>query len=176
MPRAPAPDEDDELDDLPDTHPTQPVHDAEQALLGALLLEPHRLLELTAIKPDSFSQPAHGALFAAIRTLPAPGPGQHTKDTSWLNAVLAAVREDTRGLTASYLHTLVRVCPWPRHASAYARMVEARTETSEYQKLRSRFSPLHTSGGDRTPLPGHLRDSTRPRRPSPPGWKRSGVR
>ncbi|MFI5681980.1 DnaB-like helicase N-terminal domain-containing protein [Streptomyces cellulosae] len=113
MPRTPTPDEDDDLDDLPDTHPTQPVYDAEQALLGALLLEPHRLLELTAIEPDSFSQPAHGALFAASRTLPAPDPGQHTKSTSWLNAVLAveAVREDARGLTASYLHTLVRVCP-----------------------------------------------------------------
>jgi replicative DNA helicase len=39
--------------------------------------------------------------------------------------VLAAGREQARGLTASYLHTLIQVCPWPSHAPAYARMVEA---------------------------------------------------
>ncbi|WSQ12888.1 replicative DNA helicase [Streptomyces sp. NBC_01231] len=125
MPRTPAPDEDDDLDNLPDTHPPQPVYYAEQALLGALLLEPHRLTDITGLEPGCFSQPAHGALFAAIRTLAAPDPGQHTKDTSWLNAVLAAARENARGLTASYLHTLVQVCPWPRHASEYAQMIEA---------------------------------------------------
>lgn len=124
MPRTPAPDEDDDLDDLPDTHPPQPVYYAEQSLLGALLLEPHRLADVTGIEPGSFSNYAHGALFAAIRDLPAPDPVQHAKDTTWLNAVLAAAREHARGLTASYLHTLIQVCPWPGHASAYARMIE----------------------------------------------------
>ncbi|MFI6808136.1 DnaB-like helicase N-terminal domain-containing protein [Streptomyces luteogriseus] len=126
MPRTPAPDEpEDDLDDLPDTHTPQPVYYAEQALLGALLLEPHRLTDIAGIEPDSFSNYAHGALFAAIRALPAPDPVQHAKDINWLNAVLAAAREHARGLTASYLHTLIQVCPWPKHASAYARMIEA---------------------------------------------------
>ncbi|MFJ3620637.1 DnaB-like helicase N-terminal domain-containing protein [Streptomyces iakyrus] len=124
MPRTPSPDEDDNLDDLPDTHPPEPVYYAEQALLGALLLEPHRLADVTGIEPGSFSNYARGALFAAIRALPAPDPVQHAKDTTWLNAVLATAREHARGLTASYLHTLIQVCPWPRHASAYARMIE----------------------------------------------------
>ncbi|GGZ79473.1 DnaB-like helicase N-terminal domain-containing protein [Streptomyces bluensis] len=125
MPRTPAPDEpEDDLDDLPDTHPPQPVYYAEQALLGALLLEPHRLTDIAGIEPDSFSNYAHGALFAAMRALPAPDPDQHAQDTSWLDAVLTAAREHARGLTASYLHTLIQVCPWPRHASAYARMIE----------------------------------------------------
>ncbi|CAM5569704.1 DnaB-like helicase N-terminal domain-containing protein [Streptomyces aurantiogriseus] len=124
MPRTPNPDEDEDLDDLPDTHPPQLVYYAEQALLGALLLEPHRLDDVVGVEPDSFSNYAHGALFAAIRDLPAPDPVQHAQDTSWLNAVLAAAREQARGLTASYLHTLIQVCPWPRHASAYARMIE----------------------------------------------------
>ncbi|MFF3332749.1 DnaB-like helicase N-terminal domain-containing protein [Streptomyces sp. NPDC002888] len=124
MPRTPAPDEDDNLDDLPDTHTPQPVYYAEQALLGALLLEPHRLTNIAGIEPDSFSNYAHGALFAAIRDLPTPDPAQHTRDTSWLNAVLAAAHQQARGLTASYLHALIQVCPWPRHASAYARMIE----------------------------------------------------
>ncbi|MFC9545835.1 DnaB-like helicase N-terminal domain-containing protein [Streptomyces sp. NPDC056956] len=117
-----APDEDDGLDTPP---PPQPVHYAEQALLGALLLEPHRLADITGVGPDSFSHHAHGALFAAIRSLPAPDPGRHAKDAGWLSAVLTTAREQARGLTASYLHSLVQICPWPKHASAYARMVEA---------------------------------------------------
>lgn len=116
-----APDKDEGLDTLPEP---RPVYYAEQALLGALLLEPHRLPDITGVEPDSFAQHAHGALFAAIRSLPTPDPGRHAKDASWLTAVLTTARKHTRGLTASYLHTLVQVCPWPKHAPAYARMVE----------------------------------------------------
>ncbi|MFF9040551.1 DnaB-like helicase N-terminal domain-containing protein [Streptomyces sp. NPDC014892] len=115
----------DDLDDLLDTYPPQPVYYAEQALLGALLLEPHRLHEVDGIKPESFSNYAHGALFGAIHALPVPAPAQHAQDTNWLNAVLAAAREDARALTAAYLHTLIQACPQPRHAPAYARMIEA---------------------------------------------------
>ncbi|MGC5244237.1 MULTISPECIES: DnaB-like helicase N-terminal domain-containing protein [Streptomyces] len=121
MPHSPEPDE----DDLPDTHPPQPVRYAEQALLGALLLNPHRHGDVTGITADSFSTAAHAALFAAISTLPPPDPAEHAKNTNWLDQVLAAGREQARGLTASYLHTLIQICPWPRHAPAYARMVEA---------------------------------------------------
>src|SRR5690606_21829023 len=63
--------------------------------------------------------------YAAISTLPPPDPAEHAKNTKWLDHVLATGREQARGLTASYLHTLVQVCPWPSHAPAYARMVEA---------------------------------------------------
>ncbi|WP_306790955.1 DnaB-like helicase N-terminal domain-containing protein, partial [Streptomyces sp. JV178] len=98
MPRTLAPDEPgDDFDDLPDTHSPQPVHYAEQALLGALLLEPHRLTEAAGIEPDSFSNYAYGALFAAILALPAPDPVQHARDTSWLNAALPAAPQHARG-------------------------------------------------------------------------------
>ncbi|MFB6946896.1 MULTISPECIES: DnaB-like helicase N-terminal domain-containing protein [unclassified Streptomyces] len=121
MPRTPDPLEDD-LDAIP---LPQPVFHVEQALLGALLLEPQRLDSLPGIAADSFSTAAHAALFAAIRSLPTPDPVEHAKNTKWLNQVLAAAREQARGLSASYLHSLIQVCPWPRHAPAYARMVEA---------------------------------------------------
>ncbi|MFE7960382.1 DnaB-like helicase N-terminal domain-containing protein [Streptomyces sp. NPDC057413] len=124
MPHYPTTEESDDHEDVSDTHPPQPAYFAEQALLGALLLEPQRLADVTGIDASSFSEYAHGVLFAAIRGRPAPDPVQHTLDTSWLNAVLAAAREHARGLTASYLHTLIQVCPWPRHASTYARMIE----------------------------------------------------
>ncbi|MFF4822678.1 DnaB-like helicase N-terminal domain-containing protein [Streptomyces sp. NPDC001212] len=121
MPRTRDPDE----DNLDTTPPPQPVFYAEQALLGALLLEPWRLDDVAGIGPEAFSSAAHAAVFAAIRSLPAPDPAQHARNTRWLEAVLTAAREQARGLTASHLHTLIQVCPWPRHAPAYARMIEA---------------------------------------------------
>ncbi|MEU3299696.1 DnaB-like helicase N-terminal domain-containing protein [Streptomyces sp. NPDC006678] len=121
MPHIPEPDEDD-LDAIPPPHP---VFHVEQALLGALLLEPQRLRDVTGIGPDAFSTAAHAALFAAIRSLPAPDPAEHAKNTKWLDAVLTAAGEETRGLSAPYLHALIQVCPWTRHAPAYARMIEA---------------------------------------------------
>ncbi|MBT2363896.1 replicative DNA helicase [Streptomyces sp. ISL-10] len=134
MPLSPEPDEED-LDTIP---APQPVFHVEQALLGALLLDPHRLGDVTGVSADSFSTAAHAALFAAISTLPPPDPAEHAKDTTWLNQVLAAGQQQARGLTASYLHTLIQVCPWPRHAPAYARMVEA-----EHARRRLRAAAEH---------------------------------
>ncbi|MEW1725149.1 DnaB-like helicase N-terminal domain-containing protein [Streptomyces sp. NPDC093109] len=121
MPHAPEPDK----DDLDAIAPPQPVFHVEQALLGALLLDPHRLSDVTGIAADSFSTATHAALYTAISALPPPDPAEHAKNTKWLDRVLATGREQARGLTTSYLHTLVQVCPWPSHAPAYARMVEA---------------------------------------------------
>ncbi|MFJ7164042.1 DnaB-like helicase N-terminal domain-containing protein [Streptomyces globosus] len=134
MPHSPDPDEDD-LGTIP---APPPVFHVEQALLGALLLDPRRLADVTGICADSFSTAAHAALFAAISTLPPPDPVEHAKNTNWLNKVFAAGREQARGLTASYLHTLIQVCPWPRHAPAYARMVEA-----EHARRRLRAAAEH---------------------------------
>lgn len=114
--------EGDDLDDLP---PPQPVHYAEQALLGALLLEPHRLDTIGRLAPDHFGNHAHNALFTAIRTVSSPDPKQHVKDTAWLGAVLAKARHEAPGLTASYLHTLIQSCARPQHATAYAGMIRA---------------------------------------------------
>ncbi|MDT0382567.1 DnaB-like helicase N-terminal domain-containing protein [Streptomyces sp. DSM 42041] len=129
--------QDGDLDELP---APQPVHYAEQALLGALLLEPQRLHELPGtIAPASFSNTAHGALFSAIRDLPLPDPIEHARTTRWLDAVLNTARRQTPGLTAAYIHQLVQVCPWPKHAGTYARMIEAdharRVLRAEAQRL-----------------------------------------
>ncbi|MFH8591526.1 DnaB-like helicase N-terminal domain-containing protein [Streptomyces rimosus] len=121
-PSAPGPDEDTEL---VDAHPPPPVHYAEQALLGALLLEPARLDELGPLAPEHFGDPAHNALYAAMHTAPVPDVEQHRRAPVWLGRVLKAARPQAPGLTASYLHTLVHRCPWPGHAAAYARMIQA---------------------------------------------------
>ncbi|QKZ21073.1 hypothetical protein [Streptomyces chartreusis] len=60
--------------------------------------------------------------------------------TAWLNSLLDAARPHAPGLTASYLHTLIQVCPWPKHAPTYARMVQAdharRTVLMHAERLR----------------------------------------
>ncbi|MGY4957904.1 DnaB-like helicase N-terminal domain-containing protein [Streptomyces nigrescens] len=122
MPHPTDPYEGDDLDDLP---PPQPVHYAEQALLGALLLEPHRLDTIGHLEPHHFGNHAHGTLFTALLSVPAPDPKQHAKDIAWLNAVLTKAQPEAPGLTASYLHTLIQSCPRPQHATAYAGIIRA---------------------------------------------------
>ncbi|MFF8014644.1 DnaB-like helicase N-terminal domain-containing protein [Streptomyces sp. NPDC007929] len=147
MPHTPNPDE----DDLDAIAPPQPVFHVEQALLGALLLDPHHLDNVSGITADSFSTAAHVALYAAISTLPRPDPAEHAKNTKWLDRVLATALEEARGLTASYLHTLVQVCPWPSHAPAYARMVEA--EHARRRLLTAAERLVHTVHDTSLPLP-----------------------
>ncbi len=133
------PPHDPEQDDHCDTVSTpRAVFHAEQALLGALLLQPHRRNTITGVTAGSFSTAEHTALFAAITTLPAPAPDTHATNTTWLNQVLATARGQARALTALYLHTLIQVCPQPRHAPAYARMVEA-----EHARRRLRAAAEH---------------------------------
>ncbi|MFH9044759.1 DnaB-like helicase N-terminal domain-containing protein [Streptomyces sp. NPDC017966] len=147
MPHTPEPDE----DDLDTIAPPQPVFHVEQALLGALLLEPLRLDNVSGITADSFSTAAHAALYTAISTLPRPDPAEHAQNTKWLDRVLATALEEARGLTASYLHVLVQVCPWPRHAPAYARMVEA--EHARRRLLTAAERLVHTVHDSSLPHP-----------------------
>ncbi|MFK0156550.1 DnaB-like helicase N-terminal domain-containing protein [Streptomyces sp. NPDC090499] len=148
MPHTPEPDED---HDLYASAPPQPVFHVEQALLGALLLDPHRLGDLTSITADSFSTAAHTALFATISALPPPDPDEHAKNATWLDLVLTTARQQVRGLTASDLHALVQVCPWPRHAPAYARMVEAEHARRRLETAAERL--VHTVHDTSLPHP-----------------------
>ncbi|WP_412078768.1 DnaB-like helicase N-terminal domain-containing protein [Streptomyces xanthophaeus] len=122
MPIPPLPEPDFGLADIP---PNPPVHYAEQALLGALLLDPHRIKTIGPLESDRFASANHRALFTAMTTLTAPSPDLHAKEPVWITAVLAHARPHARGLTPSYLHALAGACPDPAHAPAYARMVRA---------------------------------------------------
>ncbi|MEU6230927.1 DnaB-like helicase N-terminal domain-containing protein [Streptomyces sp. NPDC047042] len=122
MPHTPEPDEADDLDLTPEP---KPVHYAEQALLGALLLEPARLADTEPLIAHHFDNRTHAALFTAIHTIPPPDPADHAKDAAWLNAVLDHARPHAPGLNASYPHALIQFCPQPKHAAAYARMIRA---------------------------------------------------
>ncbi|ROQ70141.1 DnaB helicase-like protein [Streptomyces sp. 840.1] len=174
-------------DDLPSP---QPVHYAEQSLLGALLLEPHRLPDIRVLEADQFSNHTHGALFQAMRTVPLPDPEAHRSDPAWLNAVLDAARPQAPGLTISYLHTLVQVCQWPQHAPTYARMIQSdharRTLLIRAQRLAQTAADaalpnravatlgqadalaqfLDTLAGQFTPHPGSLPRTVLPKQPT----------
>ncbi|CAM5328244.1 hypothetical protein SAVIM338S_00872 [Streptomyces avidinii] len=110
---------------LADIPPNPPVYFAEQALLGGLLLDPHRIKTIGPTGPEHFASAIHRAIFAAIAALPAPSADLHAKEPVWITAVLAHARPHARGLTPSYLHALAGACPNPAHAPAYARMVRS---------------------------------------------------
>ncbi|MDF3291891.1 DnaB-like helicase N-terminal domain-containing protein [Streptomyces silvisoli] len=107
-----------------------PLIQAEQAVLGAILLDPDQLPRLSAwLAPDHFYRPLHGALYAAMLHLHAAGheaakrqPG-HDVPMSWVTDTLTKASTRIRGVTASYAHTLIAACPRPAHAPVYGRMV-----------------------------------------------------
>ncbi|WP_435124631.1 DnaB-like helicase N-terminal domain-containing protein [Actinacidiphila sp. bgisy144] len=105
--------------------PPSALHYAEQALVGALLLQPDQLLSVPGLLPEHFANSLHSAVFAAMRRLTPPAPDVHRARPIWPQAVQAAAATRAPGLDATYLNTLMAVCPQPDHAAAYAQMVRA---------------------------------------------------
>lgn len=105
----------------------RPLLQAEQAVLGAVLLDPSQLDHLHWLEPGHFYRPAHSALFAALRHLRSTGQPVLTADgavpLAWVSDAVAEAGKHTRGLTSVYAHTLVSACPRPAHAPVYGRMV-----------------------------------------------------
>ncbi|AJT68664.1 hypothetical protein T261_7062 [Streptomyces lydicus] len=107
-----------------------PLVQAEQAVLGAVFLAPGQLDRLSPwLRPEHFSRPVHTALYAAMLKLRADDhPAAKAQDAgpvpmSWMTDSVAEASKHTRGLTASYAHSLVSSCPRPEHAAVYGRMV-----------------------------------------------------
>ncbi|MFI9261387.1 DnaB-like helicase N-terminal domain-containing protein [Streptomyces sioyaensis] len=107
-----------------------PLVQAEQAVLGAVFLEPGQLDRLSSwLRPHHFHRPVHAATYAAMLKLRADGhPAAETRagepgPLAWVTDAVAEASTHTRGLTASYAHSLVSACPRPGHAVVYGRMV-----------------------------------------------------
>nr|WP_202434527.1 MULTISPECIES: DnaB-like helicase N-terminal domain-containing protein [unclassified Streptomyces] len=100
---------------------------AEQAVLGAVLLDPDQLAHLDWLAPDHFYRPVHQALFAALRTLRSDGHpaigAEGPVPLSWVTDAIDEAGRHVRGLTAAYTHSLISACPRPAHAPVYGRMV-----------------------------------------------------
>jgi len=104
-----------------------PLLEAEQAVLGAVLLDPGQLRQLGWLAPEHFHRPVHRALFAAMRKLHANGHPALAVETSvplsWVTDAVAEAGRHVRGLTASHAHSLISACPRPGHSPVYGRMV-----------------------------------------------------
>ncbi|MGW6207472.1 DnaB-like helicase N-terminal domain-containing protein [Streptomyces sp. NPDC055089] len=103
-----------------------PLLVAEQAVLGAVLLDPGQLSHLDWLAPDHFYRPVHQALFAALRKLRNdghPALAEKTVPLSWVTDAVDEASLHVRGLTAVYAHTLISACPRAAHAPVYGRMV-----------------------------------------------------
>ncbi|WP_329309179.1 DnaB-like helicase N-terminal domain-containing protein [Streptomyces microflavus] len=119
----PIPDTD--AEDLYQPAERPPLHYAEQALLGAVLLQPALLPAVEDLSPASFDSPVHAAVFAAMQEVAAPDEMPPSGGLDWLIAVLAEARPQAPGLTPSYMHTLISACPQPQHVAAYAVVIRA---------------------------------------------------
>ncbi|MFF3536406.1 DnaB-like helicase N-terminal domain-containing protein [Streptomyces sp. NPDC002466] len=104
-----------------------PLLRAEQAVLGAVLLDPGQLSHLDWLAPDHFYRPVHQALFAALRKLKNDSHPALTAEKSvplsWVTDAVDEASLHVRGLTAVYAHTLISACPRSAHAPVYGRMV-----------------------------------------------------
>ncbi|MFD4344038.1 DnaB-like helicase N-terminal domain-containing protein [Streptomyces coelicoflavus] len=104
-----------------------PLMSAEQAVLGAVLLDPEQLTHLDWLAADHFYRPVHQALFNALRKLRNDGHPALSADgplpLSWVTDAVGEAGQHVRGLTAAYAHTLIQACPRTEHAPVYGRMV-----------------------------------------------------
>ncbi|MGW6752439.1 DnaB-like helicase N-terminal domain-containing protein [Streptomyces sp. NPDC055006] len=107
-----------------------PLVHAEQAVLGALFLDPGQLNRLdTWLHPEHFSRPAHSALYAAMLKLQADehpvtaAPVGGPVPLTWITDTLQEASTHAGGLTPSYPHLLISACPRADHAPVYGRMV-----------------------------------------------------
>ncbi|MFJ8532847.1 DnaB-like helicase N-terminal domain-containing protein [Streptomyces sp. NPDC093591] len=107
-----------------------PLIQAEQAVLGSVFLDPGQLDHLSPwLRPEHFYRPAHAALYAAMVKLRADGHPATTGKSgdpiplSWVTDTVQEAGTWTRGLTASYAHSLISACPRATHAPVYGRMV-----------------------------------------------------
>ncbi|WP_435178140.1 DnaB-like helicase N-terminal domain-containing protein [Actinacidiphila sp. bgisy145] len=105
----------------------RPLLQAEQAVLGAVLLDPDQLDHLGWLEPEHFHRPAHQALFAALRHLRSQGQpvlaADGTVPLAWVNDAVTEAGKHLPGVTSVYAHVLVSACPRPAHAPVYGRMV-----------------------------------------------------
>ncbi|GAA0460931.1 DnaB-like helicase N-terminal domain-containing protein [Streptomyces sp. NPDC046215] len=106
---------------------------AEQALLGALLIQPRTLTAVSEwLEPEHFYLPHHTALYSAMHHIAKAGHPAVTEDRptaeqglEWVQQTTARGAEEAPALTPSYAHALINACPQPLHAAAYGRMVLA---------------------------------------------------
>ncbi|MEV3871614.1 DnaB-like helicase N-terminal domain-containing protein [Streptomyces sp. NPDC049906] len=106
-----------------------PLDRAEQAVLGAVFLDPSQLDHFGSwLRPEHFYRPAHQALYASVLALrerahPGSTAVVGAVPVSWVADAVTEAGTRIRGVTAPYAHQLVAACPNSGNAVVYGRMV-----------------------------------------------------
>lgn len=142
------------------------VRQAEQATLGALILQP-RLLADVDLTGDDWATPPHPTIWATLKALQPLGPD--AIDPVTIAAALAARGDLIRIGGAGYLHTLTNACPDPSHLPHYLKIIHRHTRTRGLHQLAARLNQLAEQDDDTRHLPltvaltdlAHIADGTR---------------
>lgn len=128
----------------PDTMPPQDAQ-AEQSVLGAAMLSPDALGELTSVLPvEDLYRPAHQAIYRCCLDL--------YSDGAPVDPVSVAAELEKRGELARiggspYLHTLIATVPTATNAVYYADLVTAKAKLRRLGEAGSRIAQLAEFGG-----------------------------
>lgn len=126
---------------------TEPAQDlsAEQAVLGAVLLNSSVFAEIKGLQPDYFYRPSHSTIFTTALRMHAQGQP--------VDAVAVAAELDKTGWLirvggAPYLHTLLTAIPTVANAGYYANLVINKWKIRRVNELGQRFQQIHDDADD----------------------------
>ncbi|RKR89540.1 DnaB helicase-like protein [Micromonospora pisi] len=119
---------------------------AEQAVIGAVLIAPPVMAELTALLgPADFYRPAHGVIWEALCVIHADGL---PADPIALAAYLAETGDLAKIGGAPYLHTLMQSVPTAANAGHYARIVADHARRRQVVNLGEHLTQMANGGAD----------------------------
>ncbi|XTZ18217.1 DUF3987 domain-containing protein [Micromonospora echinospora] len=128
------------------TRPPAHDHAAEQAVIGAALLNPSVVADLApTLAPGDFYRPAHGRLWEALCAMHAVG---EPVDPIALAARLAETGDLAKVGGAPYLHTLIAAVPTTANAGHYARIVADHARRRQVADLGAYFAQKADQGTD----------------------------
>lgn len=126
---------------------SDPAQDAvaEQAVLGAILLNNSVFAEISGLRPDHFYRPSHEIIFSTMLKMHAAG--------LLADAVTVAAELDKCGVLirvggAPYVHTLLAAIPTIANAAYYAKVVMDKWKIRRVNELGQRFQQIHDSADD----------------------------
>lgn len=120
---------------------------AEQAVLGALLLEPHRLDQIRGhLHPNDFWRPAHETIYQTICHL--ADTGRPVEPLTVFNH-LNDIKQLARIGGPTYLHDLEQACGTPANIDYYADLVLKQAKLRQLEQTGTRLVHLaHTADTD----------------------------
>ncbi|MFB7672691.1 DnaB-like helicase N-terminal domain-containing protein [Kitasatospora purpeofusca] len=141
-----------------------PQMEAEQAVLGAVLLDPRQLAAVSSwLRPAHFYRPAHTALYEVLLAQKKDGhpglSGDSEARSAWALEAMTTASAACPAFTAGYGHTLIAACPTAGHAASYGRMVlETAIRRQVHEHAHRLLAAARTGHTDTVPqLTGDLR-------------------